>query len=182
MKDAICFHQCPDRWCCGCDAFSPPPLCSEDLRAIGKMAGDGFFDVHDVVPTLKVKPSGYCTFFDEEKKSCAVYPERPLDCRMFPFDFVTFGPERGVWVMWDCPFARSLDPEMIEAALAYFETHHAAMLFETWHYGNADYADIHNPTGYRRLRPMRISPPKGSRGSNASCAGDAESIPQPENR
>ena len=51
---------------------------------------------------IKKKPnSNQCIFFDGEKKQCMIYENRPLDCRMYPFDIEVINGEPW-WIVYSC--------------------------------------------------------------------------------
>ncbi len=160
----ICETRCPERWCCATQAFQPPPVSASEIRRIA--ARTGRRDFHQDAGgrrALRVRENGYCVFFDDGTGACAVYPARPLDCRLFPF--VCFGPggRPGVWILWDCPYSRCLGPEDIETALTRFETLYAADISTLMTYDpdgyDLDGHDPANPGPWRIVREIKTFPP-----------------------
>ena len=97
-----CQHQ-------GCCTNSSVPLVfSEDLRAltsIGKSGKEYLQEVtirDKIVPAVKKKNnSNVCIFWDEGKKMCSVYENRPFDCRAYPFD-IMFIEGKYHWILYSC--------------------------------------------------------------------------------
>ncbi len=162
IADNICLTHCPERWCCTIDKFCPPPLCKNEIRKIKTIGMDDFYQKSGELFTLKTKSNGYCIFFSNKHKKCKIYDIRPFDCRIFPFDFVTFTRERGFWVIWNCSFSSRLTSGDIEKSLAFFENYYAENIFETWNFGNEDYKDkiiSGAARDFRILRRLKIHPP-----------------------
>jgi len=163
--DSVCIRECATRWCCSIRHFSPPPVSREDIRRIRKTGAAGFFEETEQGFHLKCREDGYCTLFDPDRKTCAVYPVRPPDCRIFPFDYYAVDAEHGQWVIWDCPFSRRIDKDQIPAALDRFETdpRYLRHILGSWTFGNEAYTTAPPPSGnapgFRRLRPFRIIRP-----------------------
>ncbi|MFP4346934.1 MAG: YkgJ family cysteine cluster protein [Desulfococcaceae bacterium] len=163
--DSVCIRECPTRWCCSIRHFSPPPVTREDIRLIQKTGAAEFYEETEQGFHLKCRTDGYCTFFDPEQKTCAVYPVRPPDCRIFPFDYFAVDAEHGQWVIWDCPFSRRMDEDQIPAALDRFETdpRYLRHILSSWTFGNEAYTPASPPykhaPGFRRLRSFRIIGP-----------------------
>jgi Fe-S-cluster containining protein len=58
------------------------------------------------IKTIKKKEnSTTCTFWDEEKRLCSIYNNRPFDCKMFPFDIVWTDNEYR-WIVYSCNLER----------------------------------------------------------------------------
>jgi uncharacterized protein len=54
--------------------------------------------------SLKEFPNGSCVFFDEEKRNCSVYEDRPRQCRTWPFwNSNLLTPERWAETCQSCP-------------------------------------------------------------------------------
>lgn len=49
----------------------------------------------------KKENSTHCSFWDEEKSICQIYANRPLDCRLFPFDICWYG-DAFYWIVYSC--------------------------------------------------------------------------------
>lgn len=164
LIDSVCIRECPTRWCCSIKHFSPPPVSLHDIERIEKTGAVDFFEKTALGFHLKTRPNGYCVFFDGRNKLCSIYPARPPDCRIFPFDYFAADSERGEWVMWDCPYSRRLDEEQIALSLRHFETDtdHVRHILDSWHFGNESYTAAtpsKEAPGFRRLRAMRILGP-----------------------
>jgi len=97
-----CKHQ-------GCCTNSAVPLVFshdlEDLKAIGK-DNDEFLKEVDVygrkIKAIRKKQnSNTCVFWDEVKKICSIYQNRPFDCRAYPFD-IHFVDGKYHWIVYSC--------------------------------------------------------------------------------
>jgi len=97
-----CQHQ-------GCCTNSSIPLVfSHDLKAlriIGKSGPEYLQEViikdKKVSAIKKKNNSTICTFWDEGKKICSIYENRPFDCRAYPFDIrIIDGKYR--WIVYSC--------------------------------------------------------------------------------
>ena len=54
------------------------------------------------IKTIRKKEnSTTCMFWDEEKRLCSIYNNRPFDCKMFPFDIVWTDNEYH-WIVYSC--------------------------------------------------------------------------------
>jgi uncharacterized protein len=93
----------------GCCTDSAVPLVFpsdfEALKSISK-ADDSYIQERIVkgrkVLALKKKPnSSNCVFWDDKKKMCTVYPQRPFDCRAYPFD-ILFLDGKFYWIVYSC--------------------------------------------------------------------------------
>lgn len=93
----------------GCCTDSTVPLVfSTDfdaLKTIGK-EGEDYIQELDVkgrkVKALKKKPNSLnCVFWDEVKKRCTVYQQRPFDCRAYPFD-ILYVQGKFRWISYSC--------------------------------------------------------------------------------
>lgn len=136
----ICPGPCPSPWCCSSRRFMPPPLSQKDMEKISSYTGEKhFFEIQEGIPALRVKPDNNCIFLDNRTNTCTIYPARPVDCRIFPFDFFPCSKDRAVWLLWECRYFSRPCQKNIEAALVFFETHYKDFILETWDYGNRDY-------------------------------------------
>ncbi|MDE1726770.1 MAG: YkgJ family cysteine cluster protein [Thaumarchaeota archaeon] len=93
----------------GCCTDSTVPLVFstdfEALKSIGK-AQDLYIQELDIkgrkVKALKKKQnSSNCVFWNEEKKLCSIYEQRPFDCRAYPFD-ILFVEGKFHWIVYSC--------------------------------------------------------------------------------
>ncbi len=163
IVSSICQRECPSRWCCSVRYFSPPPVSPGEIRQIAQTGAAGFYQRTGTGAHLNAGPDGYCIFFDSRSKICNIYPVRPLDCRLFPFDFFAAGPRLGNWVIWDCPYSRQYSEAMIAGMLQRFESDELFVrhIIDTWDYGTEDYHDslqaAHSPV-FRILRRMNVTP------------------------
>ena len=97
-----CQHQ-------GCCTNSSVPLVfSEDFRSLASIGKSGKEYLQEVtihnkkVPAVKKKNnSNVCVFWDESKKMCSVYENRPFDCRAYPFD-IMFIEGKYHWIVYSC--------------------------------------------------------------------------------
>ena len=91
-----------------CTGFANPFVFSHDLaklESIGK-SGDVFLQTikingQDVKIIKKKNNSNICTFYDEDKKICTVYNNRPADCRAYPFDICLID-NKYHWIVYSC--------------------------------------------------------------------------------
>ena len=98
--------NCSHQNCCTNSA--EPILFSHDLKkleAIGKK-NDQYLqeikvDGKKVDAIKKKKDSSICVFWDEEKKHCSVYENRPFDCRAYPFDILLIDGKYH-WIVYSC--------------------------------------------------------------------------------
>ncbi len=59
--------------------------------------------------------NGYrCPFFDPETHFCAIYDNRPLDCRLYPYMLTLDPTSSGVWLGIDTKCPGADDPDMLE--------------------------------------------------------------------
>lgn len=108
---------------------------------------------------LRSGNDSYCVCFDRENRGCTIYPVRPGDCRLFPFDF--YQDRRGWfrWLLWDCPLSRRLSETDIRTTLIELERRYASFIQETLAYGLDDYpttAEGGDRPKTRILRPLRL--------------------------
>ncbi len=178
---SVCRRLCGGQWCCSNRHFEPPPLCRHEISAIQRAVGrSDFFETRNGHHFLKVREDGYCLFFDPRVRGCAIYADRPFDCRIFPFDFYALTEKKGWWLLWDCPWGRRLAASGVEPMLARIERTFHRSVIETWAYGNGGYAGklrrsegrrpprLSPAVSFRLLRRVRISPPRAAPGGNRS--------------
>ena len=89
-----------------CTGFDSPFLFENDVKNLIKIGKSKFIEEIKVanlkVKSIKKKPdSTNCVFWDEVKKTCEIYENRPFDCRMFPFDIMKVKGEI-VWILFSC--------------------------------------------------------------------------------
>lgn len=97
-----CKHQ-------GCCTNSAVPLVFshdfEDLKAIGKHSDEFLKEVNvygkKVKAIRKKENSNICMFWDEAKKMCSIYKNRPFDCRAYPFD-IHLVDGKYHWIVYSC--------------------------------------------------------------------------------
>jgi uncharacterized protein len=109
-----------------CEGVDSPPVFSTDfnkLEKIGK-SSDEYIKYLKLaegkyLTQIKKKPNtNQCVFFDSEKKQCGIYENRPLDCRMYPFDVEVIDGEPW-WIVYACN--KNSDWSWTEAHLKKFE-------------------------------------------------------------
>jgi Fe-S-cluster containining protein len=97
-----CKHQ-------GCCTNSSVPLVFprdlNALKSIGK-SGEEYLQLVTIkdkkVFALKKKNnSNVCVFWDEDKKMCSIYENRPFDCRAYPFD-ICLVDGKYHWIVYSC--------------------------------------------------------------------------------
>lgn len=78
--------------CCNCNEIDMPillPKEAENIEAISRMSVENFADkLTDNLYQMKRAnndPTKGCIFF--QNNGCSIYENRPIDCRLFPFDF-----------------------------------------------------------------------------------------------
>ena len=91
-----------------CTDFAEPMLFPSDLDRLTraqKLTADIINEVvieDTSIKTLKRKTnSNTCVFWDEDKKICSIYENRPFDCRMFPFD-IEWANDEYHWIIYSC--------------------------------------------------------------------------------
>jgi len=91
-----------------CIDFYPPLLYPTDLirlKNIGKSENEFLKNIKingTIVKTIRKKEnSTACLFWDEEKRLCSIYNNRPFDCKMYPFDIVWNNNEYH-WIIYSC--------------------------------------------------------------------------------
>jgi Fe-S-cluster containining protein len=93
----------------GCCTDSAVPLVFEsdfsDLKSIGKHSEQYLHD-RNVNGTIikavnKKENSTHCIFWDENIFTCSIYPQRPFDCRAYPFDILKINGKYH-WIVYSC--------------------------------------------------------------------------------
>jgi len=91
-----------------CTSFPSPIVFSHDLVDLKSIRKDGIEFIKETtidgkkVNTIRKKNhSTICTFWDEDKKNCSIYNNRPFDCRMYPFD-IYFIDGKYRWIVYSC--------------------------------------------------------------------------------
>ncbi len=99
-------ESCQHQGCC--TDSSVPLVFSNDFKALQdiKKSGDEYLQDLEIkgrkVKALKKKKnSTVCVFWDEEKKTCSVYENRPFDCRAYPFDIRLINGKYH-WIVYSC--------------------------------------------------------------------------------
>ena len=89
--------------CCNCESIDMPillPFEAKSISAITKKSIDSFAEkkTNNLYQMKRVgdDPNRECIFFQNNR--CSIYNNRPVDCRMFPFDFKEFDGE--YWVVY----------------------------------------------------------------------------------
>jgi len=103
--DELC-NNCTNISCC--TGFDAPFLFKNDLTRLKKIGKEEDEYVEDIIVSglsvkslKKKKNSTNCIFWDEKKKLCTIYEDRPFDCKMFPFDIMKINNEY-VWIVFSC--------------------------------------------------------------------------------
>jgi Fe-S-cluster containining protein len=99
-----------------CCKLGAPPLSRSDMKRL-KQAGYRTKDFIDAASTddslsgekknfLKHREDGSCIFLQQDKEgesyACSIYKNRPLLCRLYPFEFVPTGPSAGILRLVPC--------------------------------------------------------------------------------
>lgn len=63
---------------------------------------------------------GWCSAFDHTRNRCTVYDDRPLCCRIYPFDLMHFDREFWWVIFYECPIAKRFFAEKKEDVLLAF--------------------------------------------------------------
>lgn len=89
--------------CCNCENIDMPILMPFEIDAISRITKKNSSNFAEKksnnlyqMKRKDSKPSGPCCFFINNK--CSIYDNRPLDCRLFPFDFKEINGE--YWVIY----------------------------------------------------------------------------------
>ncbi len=98
--------SCKKQTCCTDSAV--PLVFSQDyldLKSIGKDGKEFLMNIKingkKVNAIKKKNDSNICTFFDESKKKCSIYQNRPFDCRAYPFDILSVD-GKYCWIVYSC--------------------------------------------------------------------------------
>lgn len=93
----------------GCCTNSAAPLVFlqdyKDLKTIGKASSKFLEEI--IINGKKIKAvkkktnKTTCVFFDEDKKRCTIYQDRPFDCRVYPFDILQID-KKYCWIVYSC--------------------------------------------------------------------------------
>ena len=90
------------------------------------------------VKKITRQPNGACMFL--KNGVCSVYSQRPLECRIFPFDIELTG-NKFMWILWEiCPVHTLLS---IDKSIPYFENELLTQYPEEYLY---KYVDHHKTT------------------------------------
>lgn len=97
-----CQHQ-------GCCTNSSAPLVfPHDLNALKSIGKSGEEYLQEVtikdkkaIAVKKKNNSNVCVFWDENKKMCSIYENRPFDCRAYPFDMRLID-GKYYWIVYSC--------------------------------------------------------------------------------
>lgn len=99
-------ESCKTKSCC--TDFAEPILFPIDIARLQSLSKTNSDFIQETkikdrhVKTLRRKPgSRSCIFLNEKENSCAIYENRPFDCRMFPFDIVCFKDDY-YWIIYTC--------------------------------------------------------------------------------
>ena len=89
-----------------CTGFDAPFLFENDIKKLSELGKEEFIEEIKVanmkVKSLKKKSnSTNCVFWDERKRTCQIYEDRPFDCKMFPFDIMKID-EQIMWIVFSC--------------------------------------------------------------------------------
>lgn len=98
---------------------------------VGKIADGGYLKVTPCEALFR------CVFFNPEDHSCAVYQDRPFECRLYPFVLTRQGERLSVSVHLACPevqLVRSTD--FFEQYLAELETYFQQPMVRSFLAGN----------------------------------------------
>lgn len=63
---------------------------------------------------------GWCSAFDHVRNRCTIYNDRPLCCRIYPFDLMNFDREFWWVIFYECPIAQRFFTEKKEDILMAF--------------------------------------------------------------
>ena len=114
----ICSKQCGSKCC----KSTPPALTKEDIKRIEVQVKQEPWKktIETEQKTTYVvakKNQGNNCFFLLEDGSCAIYEQRPLDCRLFPL-FVKIKKQmenefKVKWLVWYCPLTESKGTDVL---------------------------------------------------------------------
>ena len=153
-------QQCTTRWCCSNKHFGPAPISQKEINNLIKQGYSDFYDLKDDCNILKYKSNGYCCFYDQQKKTCLCYEHKPFDCNLFPYDFFTdTNNKEGIWILWNCPYSKSLSKTTIEKDLSYFEQNFKHDLHKIWHHDNESISNCNDKNLFVFLRKMKVDSP-----------------------
>jgi Fe-S-cluster containining protein len=113
------------------------------------------------------KERGKCVFFSERTKSCKIYEERPIVCRMYPID-LSYEKGEMVWSYFaECPWLCSnyetgiLD-NTLRNIISFLEVYFTEELLAQFQKTNMVYPrldpDYLNGHRYKAIRPFKFSP------------------------
>ncbi len=113
----ICYNVCGNKCC----KSTPPALTSEDIRKITtKYLLDDVIekiskgDRHSAYVIKKKEGTNDCIFLLSDGR-CKIYPQRPLDCKLFPILFKIKKLDEGKylikWYIWYCPLSNKIPTE-----------------------------------------------------------------------
>jgi Fe-S-cluster containining protein len=75
------------------------------LKSIGKSGEEYLQEVtikdKKAIAVKKKNNSNVCVFWDENKKMCSIYENRPFDCRAYPFDMRLID-GKYYWIVYSC--------------------------------------------------------------------------------
>ena len=109
---------------------------------------------------LKVTSNNDCVFYDTQKEICTIYDIRPMDCKLYPFDFDAFEPGKGyMWMLNDCLFSQQFDEETIDEMINDFESNYMEEISEIYFCGDTSFEGTEDREGFRILREMKIPNP-----------------------
>ncbi len=117
-------------YCCNSDAVDLPILLPNDCLRIKNRYRDYVraktystpLDGNKIIRVMKPNANnkdGGCFFFTENPAICKIYNERPIDCRLFPFDIILDKQSNEYWIGYYksiCPVALPDRETMLEYA------------------------------------------------------------------
>jgi Fe-S-cluster containining protein len=116
--------------------------------------------VDELYYRLKSTSDNYCVFYDPQQEICTIYDVRPIDCRLYPFDFDTFDPDKeDMWILNNCLLSQQFDEMTIEKMISDFECNYAKEIAETLNCGESSFVELENSGDFRILREMKIQIP-----------------------
>ncbi|XCN71677.1 MAG: YkgJ family cysteine cluster protein [Candidatus Electrothrix aestuarii] len=104
--------------------------------------------------------AGSCCFYNQQDQKCTIYEVRPLDCRLYPFDFTTFDVGQGdIWILNNCLLSQDVDEAAVEKMLDYFECNYAEEIAENLHSEDSSFVELLKKSdGFRKLRNVKLPP------------------------